>query len=107
MTNIIQMMQKAKKFKQEMQDLQTRVQNMELTGEAGKGLVTCRMNGRHEVRSIKINPSVIKAEEADILEDLIVAAVNDARAKAEKVMTDETQKLMSDMGLPPNMELPF
>jgi len=65
------------------------------------------MTGRHELKALKIDPSLVKSGEVDILEDLIVAAVNDARAKAEKVMTEQTQKLMSDMGLPPNMELPF
>ena len=65
------------------------------------------ITGRHELKSLKINPSIIKAEEADVLEDLVIAAVNDARAKAEKEMTEQTQKLVSDMGLPPNMELPF
>ncbi len=107
MTNIIQMMQKAKKFKQEMQDLQERLQKMEVAGQAGNGLVTCVITGRHELKSLKINPSIIKAEEADVLEDLVIAAVNDARAKAEKEMTEQTQKLVSDMGLPPNMDLPF
>lgn len=107
MTNFAQMMQKAQKFKQEMQNLQERVQNMELSGEAGGGLVKCTVTGRHELRALKIDPSIIKAEEADVMEDLIIAAVNDARAKAERVMGEETQRLMSDMGLPSNMELPF
>ncbi len=107
MTNIIQMMQKAKKFKQEMQELQERVQKMEVTGQAGNGLVTCVLTGRHEMKALKIDPSVIKAEEADVLEDLVMAAVNDARAKADKEMNEQTQKLVSDMGLPPNMDLPF
>ena len=107
MANFAQMMQKAQKFKQEMQLLQERVQKMEVTGEAGRGLVTCTMTGRHELRALKIDPSVIKAEEADMLEDLVIAAVNEARSKAERVMAEESQKLMKDLGLPPGMELPF
>jgi len=106
-TNIVQMMQKAKKFKQEMQDLQERVQRMDVDGTAGNGLVTCRMNGRHELKSLKVDPSLIKPDDAEMMEDMIVAAINDARSKAEKFMAEQTQKLMSDMGLPPNMELPF
>jgi len=69
--------------------------------------VTCKVTGKFELRSIKISPSLINAEEADVLEDLIVAAINDARLKAEKTMADETEKLMRDMGLPPGMGLPF
>jgi DNA-binding YbaB/EbfC family protein len=107
MTNFAQMMQKAQKFKQKMQDLQDRAQQMEVAGEAGQGLVKCRMTGKHELKAIKIDPSVIKAEEAEVLEDLVLAAVNDARARAEKMMADETGRLMQEMGLPPNMDLPF
>lgn len=107
MANMMQMMQKAQKFKQQMEQMQERVQAMELDGSAGGGLVTCKVTGKFELRSIKIDPSLIKVEEADMLEDLIVAAVNDARAKAEKTMAEETEKLMRDMGLPPGMGLPF
>jgi len=107
MANMMQMMQKAQKFKQQMEEMQARVQLMELDGSAGGGLVTCKVTGKFEMRSIKIDPSLIKADEADVLEDLIVAAVNDARLKAEKTMADETEKLMRDMGLPPGMGLPF
>ncbi|HRI75848.1 MAG TPA: YbaB/EbfC family nucleoid-associated protein [Alphaproteobacteria bacterium] len=107
MANMMQMMQKAQKFKQQMEAMQQRVQAMELDGAAGGGLVTCKVTGKFELRGIKIDPSLIKVEEADVLEDLIVAAVNDARLKAEKTMADETEKLMRDMGLPPGMGLPF
>ena len=107
MTNFAQMMQKAQKFKQEMQTMQTRVQGMDITGDAGPGLVTCVVSGRHELKKLKIDPTLLKADEIDILEDLIIAAVNDARGKAEKVMADETEKLMAGMGLPPGMGLPF
>jgi len=91
----------------QMQDLQTRVQGMEMDGTAGGGAVTCRMTGKFELRNVKISPDLVKAGDVEMLEDLIVAAVNDARAKAEKTMNDETQKLMRDMGLPPGLDLPF
>ncbi|MBI1215894.1 MAG: YbaB/EbfC family nucleoid-associated protein [Alphaproteobacteria bacterium] len=107
MTNIAQMMQKAQKFKQKMQEMQDRVKEMDIPGAAGGGLVSCVVTGSYELKSIKIDPSLVKPEETDVLEDLIVAAVNDARAQAERIMTGETQKLMAEMGLPPNMELPF
>lgn len=107
MANIAQMMQKAQKFKQQMQEMQNRVQAMELEGTAGAGLVVCRVSGKFELKYLKIDPSIINAAEADVMEDLIIAAVNDARVKAEKTMSDETSKLMKDMGLPPGLDLPF
>jgi DNA-binding YbaB/EbfC family protein len=103
----MQMMSKAKDVKQKMQEMQLRVQQTEIGGEAGGGLVRCRIDGRFEVKSLKIDPSIIKAEEAEVMEDLIVAALNDARNKAEKLMADETEKIMRDMGLPPGLGLPF
>lgn len=107
MTNFMQMMQKAGQVKQKMQEMQARVQQTDIGGEAGGGLVTCVINGRFEVKKLKVSPSIIKAEEAEMMEDLIVAALNDARNKAEKLMADETGKIMRDMGLPPNLGLPF
>jgi DNA-binding YbaB/EbfC family protein len=106
-TNIAQMMQKAQKFKQKMQEMQERVKQMDISGSSGGGLVSCVVSGNHELKSLKVDPSLIKAEEADVMEDMIVAAINDARAQAEKVMSEESGKLMAEMGLPPNMELPF
>lgn len=107
MANIVQMMQKASQMKQKMQEMQVRVQNMDVTGEAGGGLVTCNVSGRFELKSLKVDPSLIKPQEAAVMEDLIVAAINDARRKAEKIMGDETQKIMADMGLPAGLDLPF
>lgn len=107
MANIVQMMQKAQQFKQKMQDLQDRARDIVVEGQAGQGLVTCRMTGKHELKSLKVDPSLVKADEADVMEDMIVAAVNDALATAMKRMEEETAKLMKDLGLPPNMELPF
>lgn len=107
MANFIQMMQKAQQFKQQMQHMQERVQQMDITGEAGRGLVKCHVTGKLEMKSISIDPSLLKIEEREVLEDLIVAAVNDARLRVEKIMTDETQKMMKDMGLPQGVDLPF
>lgn len=107
MVNMVQMMQKASQMKQKMQEMQARVQQMEVVGEAGGGLVRCRVTGRFEMRGITIDPSVIKPAEAEMLEDLVTAAVNDAREKAEKLMTGETEKIMQELGLPKGMGLPF
>lgn len=107
MANIVQMMQKASQMKKKMQEMQARTEQMELTGEAGNGLVKCRVNGRCEIKSLKVDPSLIKPQEAEVMEDMIIAAMNDARRKAEKLMGDETQKIMTDLGLPPGLDLPF
>lgn len=106
MANMMQMMQKAQKMKQRMQDLQDRAGDMAVVGEAG-GSVSCVMTGKFELTSIKIKPEVVNASEVDLLEDLVIAAVNDARQKAEKAMADETQKIMTELGLPPGLGLPF
>ena len=107
MTNIVQMMQKASQMKQRMQEMQERVKKIELTGEAGGGLVTCRVTGRFELREVKIDPSLVKPEEVGIMESMIVTAINDARKKTEKLMGEETGKIMSDLGLPPGLDLPI
>ena len=71
------------------------------------GLVQATLNGRSELRRIKIDPSLMKPDESEVLEDLIVAAVNDARAKVEKYSQDEMSKLTGGLPLPPGFKLPF
>jgi DNA-binding YbaB/EbfC family protein len=104
MANMMQMLGKAQKLKSQMQEMQTRVQRMDVEGNAGGGAVTCIMSGKFELKNIRISPDWIKPEEKEVLEDLIVAAVNDARIKAEKTMAEETQKLIQSLGLPPGFE---
>ncbi|MCK5518353.1 MAG: YbaB/EbfC family nucleoid-associated protein [Alphaproteobacteria bacterium] len=107
MNNITQMIQKASQMKQKMQEMQEHVRQVELDGEAGGGLVKCRINGRFELKTIRIDPSLVKPDEVEIMEDMIVVAINDARVKAEKLMGEETKKIMSDLGLPAGLGLPF
>lgn len=105
MTNIMQMMAKAQKLKSKMAEMQERVRATDIDGQAGNGLVTCRMSGKFELKQLKISPTA--TSDVEMLEDLVIAAVNDARLKAEKTMNEETQKLMSELGLPPGLDLPF
>ncbi len=107
MVNIVQMMQKASQMKQKMQEMQARAQQMEVSGEAGGGLVKCRVNGRFEIRTLKVDKSLIDPQAAEVMENTIIAALNDARQKAETLMGDETKKIMSDLGLPAGLDLPF
>ncbi len=101
------MMKQAKELQEKMQSLQDEVAAMEVEGSSGGGLVSVVMSGKSEMKRLKIDPSLLKPEEAEIVEDLIVAAVNDARAKAEAVLADKMRAMTSGMGLPPGMKLPF
>jgi DNA-binding YbaB/EbfC family protein len=103
MFNIQQMMQKAQVMQKKMAALQEELADVEVSGSAGGGLVSVVITCKGVMRSIKIDPSLIVATEADMLEDMVKAACNDARAKADERMASETQKAMADMGLPPGM----
>ena len=103
MFNIQQMMQKAKVMQEKMAVLQAELADVEVSGSAGGGLVRVVMTCKGALRSLNIDPSLIVASEKEMLEDMIKAACNDARAQADKKMAEETQKAMSDMGLPPGM----
>ena len=107
MSNIGDMMQKAQVMKQKMEEMQVKVLDMEVEGQAGAGMVKIVANGKGELKKIDIDPSVIDPSEKELLEDLIIAAVNDAKSKGERMVTAETQKIMTDMGLPAGLDLPF
>ena len=101
------MMEQAQEMQAKMAEMQTRLAELEIEGQSGGGMVTVVMTGKNEMRSIRIDPSLLKADEGDMLEDLIVAAVNDARAKAEARVQEETGRLMGGLNLPPDIKLPF
>ena len=107
MTNIAQMMQKAQEMKTKMAEMQQKVMSMDIPGEAGAGMVNVVMNGKGELRSIKIEPGIVNADEVELLEDLVMAAVNDGRKKAETIVAEETARIMQEMGLPADLDLPF
>ena len=95
------------KFKSKMQEMQDALQALEMTGEAGAGLVRVTLNGKNELRSIKIDPKMVDPAETEMLEDLILAAHRDARAKIETASAAEMQKVTGGLQLPPGMKLPF
>lgn len=107
MMNIQKMMKQAQEMQKKMQEVQETVGQMEAEGRAGGGLVRVTMTCRGMVTSLNVDPSLVNASEVEVMEDLIAAAVNDARAKADAIMTEETQKAMQSMGLPPGLDLPF
>ncbi|PCM45686.1 YbaB/EbfC family nucleoid-associated protein [Marinobacter sp. ANT_B65] len=100
------LMKKAQKMQEEMQKAQEEAAKAEITGESGAGLVKVTMNGRHDVRKVEIDPSLM-SEEKDILEDLLAAAVNDAVRRVEANQKDKLSGMMSGMGLPPGFKMPF
>ncbi len=107
MTNLGQMMKQAQEMQAKMAELQARMEHVELTGTAGAGLVSITLNGKGEIRRVSIDPSLAKPDEVEVLEDLIAAAANDARAKVEARVQEETRQLMGGLGLPPGLNLPF
>lgn len=96
----------AKAMQEKAAEMQAQLAAVEVEGTAGGGLVRVTMNGKSELKRVAIDPSLLKPEESEIVEDLIVAAAADAKAKAERRMAEEMQKLASSMGLPPGMGLP-
>ena len=105
--NIQQMMQQAKQMQDKMQEMQDKLGDVTVEGTAGGGVVTVTMTCKGEARAIHIDPSMMKVEEKEILEDLLKAALNDAKAKADQTLADETQKMMSELGLPAGVQMPF
>ncbi len=94
------LMQKAQDMQKKMQDLQEELGELEVEGTSGGGMVKAIMTCKGKVKSLKVDPSLTKENDLEMMEDLIVAAMNDARQKADEKMATETQKAMSEMGLP-------
>ncbi len=107
MKNLGQMMKQAQAMQAKMQEMQAALERTEVTGAAGGGMVSVTVSGKGEMRRIKIDPKLIDPNEAAMLEDLIVAAVNDARAKVDQQMQAEMAKLTGGLQLPPGFKLPF
>lgn len=107
MMDMMKMMQQAKQMQDKMQTMQAELENVEVTGSAGGGMVTAVMTCKGMMKDIKIAPEVIDPNEADVLQDLIIAAVNDAKAKGDQTLAERTQEMMSSMGLPADIKLPF
>ena len=107
MKNLGQMMKQAQEMQAKMTELQERLAQNEVTGSAAGGMVQVTMNGKGAVRAVRIDPSLIDPGEAQVLEDLIVAAANDAKSKVEQAVAEEMQKLTGGLNLPPGLNLPF
>lgn len=107
MKNLAGLMKQASQMQSKMQELQARLDSMEITGAAGAGLVEVVLSGRGELRRVKIDPKVVDPTAVDMLEDLLVAAHADAKRRIEAASAEELQKLTGGLQLPPGMKLPF
>ena len=106
MKNLGNLMKQAQAMQQKMTELQEKLAQIEVEGQSGAGMVRAVVNGKGEVKRIRIEPSVVDPADVGMLEDLIVSACNDARAKADAMNAEESQKLMGGLGLPPGLGLP-
>ena len=104
--DIMKMMKQAKDMQDKMQTLQAQMADTTVTGSAGGGMVQVTLTGKGEMTGLVIDPSLLVADEAEILEDLLIAAHTDAKGKADQLMAEKTQGLMSGLGLPPGLKLP-
>ena len=100
------LMKQAQMMQEKMQKMQQELANAEVTGEAGAGMVSVVMTGRHDVRRVSIDDSLLE-EDKEILEDLIAAAVNDAVRKIEKNSQDSMASMTAGLQMPPGFKMPF
>jgi nucleoid-associated protein EbfC len=104
--NIQEMMKQAKVMQRRMEEMQAKLGQMEVQGESGGGLVGITMTCRGEVRKVTIAPEAVNPAEKEILEDLIMAAVNMAKENADTTLAAETRRLMEELGLPTDGKIP-
>lgn len=107
MKNLGNMLKQAQQMQSRMAEMQAKLESTEVEGQAGAGMVKVRLTGKGDLRRIAIDPSLMVADEREVLEDLIVAAHADAKQKVEVTMAEEMQKATAGMSLPPGLKLPF
>ena len=107
MTNIGQMLRQAQELQSKMAEMQAQLERIDVSGTAGAGMVEVTLSGRGQMRHLKVDPSLLDFEAPEILEDLIIAAHNDAKSKLEARLAEEMGKLTGGLQLPPGMKLPF
>jgi DNA-binding YbaB/EbfC family protein len=107
MKDIMGMMKAASEMKGKMEAMQAELDNLVVEGRAGGGLVTVALSGKGEMKGLTIDPSLFKEDDVEVLEDLIVAAHNDAKAKSEAEMQRKMAEVTAGLPLPPGMKLPF
>jgi DNA-binding YbaB/EbfC family protein len=107
MKNFADMMKQASNLQKQMQEAQEQIASIEAEGVAGGGLVRVVINGKGYARKVGIDPKLFHEDEKEVLEDLIAAAINDAKAKVEEQSAAKMKELTAGLPLPPGMKLPF
>jgi hypothetical protein len=107
MKNLGEMMKQVQAMQSRMADMQAKLEQATVTGQSGGGMVKITMNGKGAMTGLVIDASLMKADEKDILEDLVIAAHSDAKNKVEAMMADEMKSVTGGLPLPPGLKLPF
>jgi hypothetical protein len=107
MKNLGQMMKQAQEMQSKMTEMQDKLAEMEVTGSSGAGMIEVTLTGKSDVRKIKIDPSLIDPSDPEVLEDLIVAAFNDAKSNVEARVNEKMSEMTGGLQLPPGFKLPF
>lgn len=105
MKDLMKMMKQAQEIQGRMQRMQEELAALEISGQSGAGLVQVVLNGKGEMRSVKIDPSLLKPEDAEMVEDLVLAAFQDAKTKSESAMQAKMQEVAGGLPLPPGLKL--
>jgi nucleoid-associated protein EbfC len=107
MKNFGNMMKQAQQMQAKMAEMQERLDQLEVSGASGGGLVQVTLTGKGDLRRIKIDKSLADPNEIEVLEDLVLAAFNDAKQRVESSVAEEMAKITGGLKLPPGMKLPF
>ena len=107
MKNLAGLMKQASQMQKKMEEMQERLESLDIEGASGAGMVTMTLNGKGELKSLRIDPKLIDPAETEMLQDLIVAAHADARRKMQDTAAEEMKKVTGGLDLPPGMKLPF
>ncbi len=105
MKNLGQLMKQAQAMQSKMEDMQIKMQEAEIDGSSGGGMVVAPVNGKGELKKLKIDPKLIDPEDAEVLEDLVIAACVDAKARADSQFEEEMKSMTGGLPLPPGMKL--
>ena len=105
MRDLMGIMKQAQAMQQKMEDMQAELDRLEVEGSSGGGMVTVTMTAKGSLKSVSIDPSVLNPDEKEIVEDLVVAAANDARTKAERMMQERMSELTKGLPLPQGLKL--
>ena len=107
MKNITQMMKQAQAMQGKMQEMQQELEEMEVFGESGGGMVKAVISGKGRLRKLSIDPTIVTPDDTEMMEDLIVAAINDAKDKSEEAAKEKMGAITGGLPLPPGFKMPI